>query len=63
VARRRTVVVACSGVLMLLTLLLAILELTTDFYFGNALVYSMAIFGLSSFFSMAFFYFLVLSAL
>ena len=55
-------VVACSIVLMVLTLLLAILELT-DFYFGNALVYSMAIFGLSSFFSMAYFYFLVLSAL
>lgn len=55
-------VVGCSIVLMVLTVLLAVLELT-DFYVGNALVYSMAIFGLSSFFAMGYFYFLVLSAI
>ena len=53
---------ACSIVLLILTILLAVLELS-DFYLGNALVYSMAIFGLSSFFSMAYFYFIILCAL
>ena len=48
--------------MLILCLLLAFLELT-NFYLGNALVYSMAIFGLSSFFSVALYFFLILSAL
>lgn len=54
--------IAASIVLLLLSLLLALLELEKPNY-GSAVQWSMIVFGLSSFFSMIYFYFLVLAAL
>lgn len=59
--RRKTALVVASVVLLLLTCILAVLELG-DFYVGNSIIYSMTVFGLNSFFSMVFFYFLLLAA-
>ena len=60
--KRKTVVRGSSIVLVLLTCFLALLELGKSYY-GRGVLYSMTIFGLSSFFSIVFFYFLVLEAL
>lgn len=51
-----------SVVMVLLSCFLAVLELG-KYYYGRGVLYSMTIFGLSSFFSLIFFYFLVLGAL
>lgn len=62
ILRRKRVAIAGSSVLLLLTIFLAILELG-KFYMGNAIIYTMCIFGLNSFFSMCLFYYLFLTAI
>lgn len=62
VIRRKALTIALSIVLLIISALLVCLD-QANFFMGDAILYSMAIFGLSSFFSMAMFYFLILTAI
>lgn len=62
VLRRRTIEIALAIILLLISALLSLLD-QSNFSIGDAVLYSMAIFGLNSFFSIALFYFLILSSI
>jgi hypothetical protein len=54
--------IALSIILLLISCLLALLD-QSNFSIGDSVLYSMAIFGLNSFFSVAFYFFLILSSI
>ena len=62
VLRRNAIEIALAIILLLISGLLALLD-QSNFSIGDAVLYSMAIFGLNSFFSIALFYFLILSSI
>jgi hypothetical protein len=54
--------IALSVILLLISCLLALLD-QTNFSIGDAVLYSMSIFGLNAFFSVAYYFFMITSSI